>query len=140
MGESGAGKTSLLRAGLTHILEPEQTTYVYWEAFPDQAETSLLQTINSRLNSEYKQLNEIVNHPTPTVIVLDQFEQLSVEQNPNIFALLTTVIKKSPPHKLTWVIAFRREYDPEWRDFELSLEDYRLLPMLSLKLFSTVQA
>ncbi len=140
MGESGAGKTSLLRAGLSHILEPKQITYIYWEAFPEQAEISLLQTINASLNSQYQQLNELVNHSEATVIVLDQFEQLSIEKHPEIFQLLTAIIKSPPPHQLSWVIAFRREYDPEWRDYELSLGDYRLLPMLSLKLFSKAQA
>ena len=34
MGESGAGKTSLLRAGLPHILDLEKITYIYCEVFP----------------------------------------------------------------------------------------------------------
>ena len=140
MGGSGAGKTSLLRAGLANILKPEQSIYIYWEAFPDNAETSLLKTINSRLDTGYQRLDEVLNHETEAVIVLDQFEQLSVEKHPNIFAMLASVIKQSPPHKLTWIIAFRREYDPEWRDFELSLGDDRHPPMLSLRLFSQAQA
>ena len=139
MGESGAGKTSLLRAGLAN-LKPEKSIYIYWEAFPDMAETSLLKTINNYLDTGYQKLEEVLNHETEAVIVLDQFEQLSVEKQPDIFALLTTVIKQSPPHKLTWIIAFRREYDPEWRDFELSLGDNRYRPMLSLRLFSQAQA
>ena len=34
VGESGAGKTSLLRAGLSNLLEEAKIGYVYWEAVP----------------------------------------------------------------------------------------------------------
>jgi type VI protein secretion system component VasK len=37
MGESGAGKTSLLRAGLSYLLKDSETKYIYWEALPRDA-------------------------------------------------------------------------------------------------------
>jgi Leucine-rich repeat (LRR) protein len=39
-----------------------------------------------------------------------------------------------PPHHTTWIVAFRREYDPVWRDFELTVGDFHP-PMLSMRLF-----
>src|SRR5262249_29335206 len=39
------------------------------------------------------------------------------------------------------VVAFRREYDPRWRDFELESQDLKAkAEMLSLKLFNDVKA
>lgn len=141
MGESGAGKTSLLRAGLSYGLKSEQQSYIYWVAFPKHAHESLLRTINQQLQTQYQQLEEVLTYPTAAVIVLDQFEQLSVQQHAEIFALLTRLITQHPSQNITWIVAFRREYDPEWRDFELSLgDDFRMLPMISLKLFSRAQA
>jgi hypothetical protein len=43
------------------------------------------------------------------------------------------------PYRLTLVVAFRREYDPQWRDFELTVPDFHP-PMLSLRLFEKNQA
>jgi len=45
MGASGAGKTSLLRAGLTDILKETGVAYHYWEARPTDSRQSLLLAI-----------------------------------------------------------------------------------------------
>src|SRR5262245_28943473 len=42
MGESGVGKTSLLRAGLAHALASDAIPVIYWEAQPTDSETGLL--------------------------------------------------------------------------------------------------
>ena len=39
-----------------------------------------------------------------------------------------------PPYHTTWIVAFRREYDPVWRDFELTIADFHP-PMVSMRLF-----
>jgi hypothetical protein len=141
MGESGAGKSSLLRAGLAHSLKGTDCTYVYWEALPHNTIEGLLRALNSALNTDYSDLNALLRLSRKAVIVLDQFEQLLPDNREHkpIFELLYNVYTTPPPHPVTWCIAFRREYSAIWRDFEL---DYRLTPppMLSLKLFSTAQA
>lgn len=46
-GDSGAGKTSLLRAALPGLLAKQlpPIAYHYWEAIPEQAETGLLKAV-----------------------------------------------------------------------------------------------
>ena len=140
MGESGAGKSSLLRAGLANSIKPAEGVYIYWEALPHNTVEGLLRAVNSGLNSDYADLIGLLKMPQKAVIVLDQFEQLQPE-NPDhqpIFELLGKVYSAPPPHPVTWCIAFRREYAAVWRDFEL---DHGVRPpMLSLKLFSAEQA
>ena len=48
-GDSGAGKTSLLRAALPGLLAKQlpPIAYHYWEAIPEQAETGLLNAVKS---------------------------------------------------------------------------------------------
>jgi len=150
-GESGAGKTSLLRAGLSHALKSResQIPLVYWEARPSHPLQRLLDTVNANLAPPGANLfeslesliraDELVDRPC--VIVLDQFEQLrpgNSEHQP-IFKLLRHIGKEAtPPYRITWVVAFRRDYGPEWRDFEVEDEfDARLL---SIKLLGKAQA
>ena len=140
MGESGAGKSSLLRAGLANSIKSAEGVYIYWEALPHKTVEGLLRAVNSELNTDYADLTGLLKMPQKAVIVLDQFEQLQPE-NPDhqpIFELLGKVYSALPPHPVTWCITFRREYAAVWRDFEL---DRGLRPpMLSLKLFSAEQA
>ena len=71
------------------------------------------------------------------VIVLDQLEQLHPDEKAHqpIFDLLGRVATtQMPPYHTTWIVAFRREYDPLWRDFELTVADFHP-PMLSMRLF-----
>ncbi|MFA5923802.1 MAG: TIR domain-containing protein [Methylococcaceae bacterium] len=51
MGDSGAGKSSLLRAGLSHSLKGTDSAYVYWEALPHNTVAGLLNAVNSELNT-----------------------------------------------------------------------------------------
>ena len=112
-GASGAGKTSLLRAGLKHILGDRAVLH-YWEAVPTEPDKGLLRAIQERWPegaTKPTTLAELVNPSDGLgrqahVIVLDQFEQLRGSRK--IFQLLRRIIRESkPPHRISWVIAFR---------------------------------
>lgn len=147
-GASGAGKTSLLRAGLKHILG-DRVTFHYWEAVPTEPDKGLLRAIQEKWPTDATKpatLDELVNPADALgrqshVIVLDQFEQL--RGNKKIFGLLSQIIRKSkPPHRITWVIAFRREFSADWMDFvspELE-RGFRPPQDVSLRLFTADQA
>src|SRR5262249_42572399 len=48
MGESGVGKTSLLRAGLAQTIQRDGLPVTYWEALPADPEAGLLHAVRSR--------------------------------------------------------------------------------------------
>lgn len=147
-GASGAGKTSLLRAGLKHILG-DRAVFHYWEAVPTEPDKGLLRAVQQtwpEAAAKPATLAELVN-PSDTlgrqshVIVLDQFEQL--RGNKKIFQLLRRIVRESkPPHRITWVIAFRGEFSDDWLNFispELE-DDFRPPRDISLRLFTADQA
>lgn len=97
-------------------------------------------SVEDELPPSNTDLNVLLKISQKAVIVFDQFEQL-LPDNPEhkqVFELLHKVSTAPPPHKVTWCIAFRREYSAAWCDFERG-HDLRP-PMLSLKLFSAEQA
>ncbi|MBS1787982.1 MAG: hypothetical protein JST85_09685 [Acidobacteria bacterium] len=147
-GASGAGKTSLLRAGLKHILG-DRATFHYWEAVPTEPDKGLLRALQEKWPegaSKPASLDELVN-PADTVgrqshvIVLDQFEQLRGGRR--MFSLLRRIVRESrPPHRITWVIAFRREFSADWMDFVSPEIERGVRPPqdVSLRLFTPEQA
>lgn len=163
MGASGAGKTSLLRAGLKDILKDKGIESHYWEAVPSNSGRELLRAIQKSWHSgskddsnhsyqpttsaEIKSLDDLIN-PAPElgdgrhVVVLDQFEQLSGRPREQVFRLLEKVAcKAKPPHSITWVVAFRREFLAEWTDFMLPQNELGFFtPIVSLQLFTPKQA
>jgi Cdc6-like AAA superfamily ATPase len=147
-GASGAGKTSLLRAGLKHILG-DRATFHYWEAVPTEPEKGLLRAIQEKWPegaTKPSSLDDLVNPADALgrqshIIVLDQFEQL--RGNKKIFRLLRNIVQKAkPPYRIRWVIAFRREFSADWMDFVSPELERGIRPPqdVSLRFFTADQA
>lgn len=147
VGQSGVGKTSLLRAGLEGHLKGDDVQVIYWEALPTDPEEGLLHSIQSRWGdpttapATFAELGSAVAQGK-RVVVIDQAEQLSPVRHRGIFDLLRHLATANPPYKATWVVAFRYEYLSDWRIFELGLPEYvqRRLETLYLHRFSPERA
>jgi len=127
-GESGAGKTSLLQAGLRYylLMQKPPVPCVYWEATPSNPTAALLRAIQSELPDTLavRSLDDLPQPSCPRwVLILDQFEQLrrNAPDHSPVFAFLERLVLQPPPHQLSVIIGFRREYDSEWLDFEYAL-------------------
>jgi formylglycine-generating enzyme required for sulfatase activity len=147
-GESGAGKTSLLRAGLTYTLTREKEKYgvtpIYWEAVPENSTAELLRAIHFACPEEKESLQNLDDlagevSGNKKVIIIDQAEQLLPEKHPALFDLFKKIVAQKPPYTTTWIIAFREEYASTWFDFEAAVPDF-LPPKHSLKIFTEPQA
>ncbi|WP_394824775.1 AAA family ATPase [Pendulispora albinea] len=164
MGASGAGKTSLLRAGLSDILSPTDVISHYWEALPTDPGEGLLRTLRASwgrttlngLDAENPDeaemfpstIEELVNPARlgsqNHVIVLDQLEQLRGRDPLEcpIFGLLRAIARDAkPPHRITFIVAFRREFRANWSDFIIPEQERGFFPPeLSLGAFASGQA
>lgn len=117
-GESGAGKTSILRAGVTPLVKGElNRPVVYWEAKPTKPFESLTSTLLRELQAspEITSIQDILDgklaviHP---VVMIDQLEQLNfanAEHRP-VYDLISSIATGANPSAATWVLAFRRDF------------------------------
>jgi conflict system STAND superfamily ATPase len=140
MGESGAGKTSLLRSGLTHVLTHQQQPpipCIYWEILPSDPVTGLLTAIQRQFDppeaapATLEALEQLDD--SNRVILVDQLEQLDphLPAHAPLFDLLRRIGERRPPFRVTWIVAFRREFDPVWRDLEIDYPGlrFRMVPL-----------
>jgi hypothetical protein len=117
-GQSGAGKTSLLQAGVGYSLGKEN--FIYWEAVPTKAPEALLHAVRNRF-ADIDSLESLPEKiPSRCVLVLDQFEQLNPgnPEHASVFELLKRVATSPSPHRLSIIAGFRREFAADWLDFE----------------------
>jgi hypothetical protein len=150
-GDSGSGKTSLLRAGLEALLAAQSPPigYIYWEAVPDQTVTRLLNaakagwgsTENGTVPQELSDLSSSGKDSKRRVIVLDQFEQLSLSNGDHqpIFLLLKNTVLGMRPYRTTYIVAFRAEYGATWLNFEHEQLARRSPALIRLRPFSEQQ-
>lgn len=144
-GESGVGKTSLLRAGLTAPLKDKYgRSVVYWEAKPTRPLESLTATVKDALggtlgDASLNDLCEKKTLATRPVIVIDQLEQLSPanEAHVPVFDLIAKAAQAAAPHPATWIIAFRRDFVGI---YEFLATQGLALPFLLITAFSREQA
>ncbi|MDZ4289213.1 MAG: ATP-binding protein [Prosthecobacter sp.] len=129
-GDSGAGKTSLLKSGLAWRLSEAHTPVIYAEMLGSDAVARLLRAVAADWNASL--VGAALETPPADldgarvpaairrVLVLDQFEQLSADDPAHapIFAFIQANAAAPPPHGLLIIVAFRREYQSDWQDFD----------------------
>jgi hypothetical protein len=124
-GQSGSGKTSLLRAGLQYALQQRRIACAYWEATTENAFGAFSFELRRQLGIDLPLdlMHLVTAIKEPSVVIIDQFEQLRrVEEHAGFFNFLEYVCKSPIPHQLKVVIAFQEHYDSAWLDFEEELQ------------------
>lgn len=103
MGESGVGKTSLLRAGVQNLLDEKEVAY--WEAVATDPGEKFRRAVRSKLGKNPNGLEK-------GALLVDQTEQLGADRD--VFELLQKHLEADPPYRVTWILAMRREYHYSW--------------------------
>lgn len=114
-GESGSGKTSVLRAGVMYQLK-DKARVVYWQATPgakiEQLESSVRSAFNIGSGKSWLEPPDEKSY----VIIIDQFDFLRPDQSAHepFFSMLRDLCSRSSPYRLKVFVAFREEYSLPW--------------------------
>lgn len=146
-GESGVGKTSLLRAGLSKVLKDDDIAVIYWEAIPSRASHRLLSAIQAGWHGSEDNVPSALDEVAKSsdgrqrTIVVDQAEQLDPQRDSEIFEAFESALQAEPPYETTWVVSFREEYSRTWLRFLARLPEVRQrMALLALERFTTDEA
>ncbi|HEV7395142.1 MAG TPA: WD40 repeat domain-containing protein [Pyrinomonadaceae bacterium] len=119
-GDTGCGKTSMLRSEVTRVLR-ESGLEVAYIRNPRRLETKISEALppKERLASELRALTRNHIKPTTSAVILDQFEEWFIEyQLPEQRAQLGKFIRKlvDRPQRVRIVCAIRREFLVDFHD------------------------
>jgi hypothetical protein len=120
-GADGSGKTSALWAGLKPQLEREGIRCVYCDAAADDPVLAASKAIQREPDLDVgRNLGEILDDRTRTVLIIDSFEHLdpALPENGPFLVLLQALHDQPPPHRVQVVGAFRDRYLGIWNAIE----------------------
>jgi hypothetical protein len=120
-GEDGAGKTSLLWAGLKPVLKQRDIQCAYCDAAVTDPVDGVRNAIFNELKVDVgRNVEEAAKIKTRSVLILDSFEQLDEDRSEHVslFALLQTLQRQSAPYPLQVIVAYRDDYSAKWFDVE----------------------
>jgi hypothetical protein len=145
LGASGAGKSSLVKAGLIAYIKKLDTTDQQWRIFaPMRPGESPLRALNNTLITEKSLLSSITSLPTldkvetlsahlatwmelnprsKLLLVIDQFEELLTlchdQQERELFLNFLAEAVKNYPQQLRLVLTLRLDFESQFRDTAL---------------------
>jgi hypothetical protein len=120
-GVDGSGKTSALWAGLRPHLEHEGIRCVYCDAAAGDPVLAASKAIQREPDLDVgRNLAEILDDKTRTVLIIDSFEHLdlALPENSPFLLLLQALHNQPPPHRVQVVGAFRDRYLGIWNAIE----------------------
>jgi hypothetical protein len=130
-GQSGSGKTSLLRAGVEYRLNhptaaPAQEPIaslppVYWSLVAENGPRALTQAITQKTGIPLNDLSDVLKSiQGRLVILIDQFERISWQapENQPIFEFIRAAAGQSGPCNVKLLIALQSDYLSDWLTLE----------------------
>lgn len=118
-GESGTGKTSLIRAGLLPHLQDEAGTYIYFRPKSD-SNKEFIEAVSKKFSFScqgfdtfQKELDELIPDGKFLLLIIDQFEELFIRhgtENRKTFLKELVHLLLSYPSKVKLLLSLRSEY------------------------------